>query len=285
MKRFLGLLSVLLYVSVSAAAERPVPGRVDHRVRSVDYHAEQVYAITAFFGYHVTIVFARGERVEKISAGYADAWEIKSYGNYITVQPKDSSPATNLVVTTDLRMYVFDLLAKLPTANVAAASYARDPDQIFALRFKYPDEERAIADQARANAELARRMAEAVAAEQATRSTVVAQAPAKPRNSRYTYQGTDAIAPYEAWDDGTFTYLRFFAQQDLPTPFVVNDDGTEGTTNKHFDGDVMVIQRVAKHFVLRKGHSVVCIFNDNPAAHTAQPTSGTTEPGAERGVK
>lgn len=259
------------------AVETPAPGKTDHRVRDVDYHADQVYGITAFYGYHVTVVFARGERVDKISAGFADAWEIKSYGHYITLQPKDPAPATNVVVTTDRRMYVFDLLSKVPGSRVSAASYARDPEQIFALRFRYPDEERAAAAQLRAR--------EAIAAQQAQRAIDLAQVPARPKHVDYTYQGSVAIAPYEAWDDGTFTYLRFYAEQDLPTPFVVNEDGTEGTTNKHFDGDVLVIQRVAKQFVLRKGNAVVCIYNENAPAHTAQPTSGTTAPGATRDVK
>ena len=134
---------LLAFARVAFAAQTPHPGALDHRARPVDYQAEQIYTLTAFFGYHVAIMFAPDERVDKISAGYADAWEVKSYGNFITVQPKDPTPATDLVVTTNRHLYVFDLRAKLPPTGVSAAAYALDPDQIFTLHFRYPDDERA----------------------------------------------------------------------------------------------------------------------------------------------
>lgn len=282
MRRLCVLLLLYGCQGMAPAAETPKAGALDHRMRYVDYHADQVYTITAFYGYAVTIVFDRTERVEKLSAGFGDAWEVKNYGHYITVAPKDLLPATNLVVTTDRRMYLFDLRAKAPSSPQASMAYATDVEQIFALRFRYPDDERIARDLNQSRIDAARRLAESNAALETARVAAQALIPAKPKNTAYRYQGAESIAPFEAWDDGTFTYLRFYAEQDLPTPFLVNDDGTESTTNKHFDRDVMVIQRVAKRFVLRKGNAVVCIYNDNPAGFTVQPTSGATAPGAER---
>ena len=87
--------------------------------------------------------------------------------------------------------------------------------------------------------------------------------------------GADAIRPYQVWDDGTFTYFKFYAQQDLPSFFVINDDGSESVVNKGMerDGDTVVVQRVGKQFVLRMGNSVTCIYNENPTLYT--PSSGT----------
>ena len=277
--------AVFIAVPPAFSAQVPVPGPIDHRVREVDYNAHEVYTLTAFFGYHITIVFARGENVIKAAAGFADAWDVNNHGSFITVKPKDPGPETSLVVTTDRRMYAFDLRSKAPAKVVHAAAYAADPEQIFVLRFRYPDDERAAAEAARAQVELSRQLAAARAQEERQRLEALARIPKKPNNRSYLYEGVDAIAPYEAWDDGTFTYLRFYAQQDLPAVFVVNEDDTESVANKHFDKDVMVIQRVARQFRLRKGQSVVCIYNDNPEYRTAQPTSGATDPGAERQTK
>lgn len=282
MRRLCVLLLLVGFHGLTSAAETPKAGAVDHRMRYVDYHADQVYTITAFYGYAVTIVFDRSERVEKLSAGFGDAWEVKNYGHYITVAPKDLLPATNLVVTTDRRMYLFDLRAKVPPSPQASVAYATDTEQIFALRFRYPEDERAAREVAQARTDAARHLAENHARLETARVAAQALIPAKPKNTAYRYQGAESIAPFEAWDDGTFTYLRFYAEQDLPTPFLVNEDGSESTTNKHFERDVMVIQRVAQQFVLRKGNAVVCIYNDNPTGSTVQPTTGATAPGAER---
>lgn len=260
---------------IACATEVPHPGKIDHRVREVDYNPDQVYELTGFYGYHVTITFQRDEVVEKIAAGYAQAWDINQHGWFITVKPRDLAPHTSLVVTTNRRMYAFDLRAKKPPANNNPTQYALDPQQIFVLRFKYPQEERTLADAARA------RMA-AQNLEEERRLAILAGRPPRPSNRAYFYQGSEAIAPYEAWDDGTFTYFRFYAQQDLPSVFVVNDDGTESIANKHFVEDVMVIQRVARQMRLRKGASAVCVYNENPEFRTPQPVSGASEDGAER---
>lgn len=275
------LLGVAL-LGLARAAEVPRPGPVDHRVRDVNYDPDQVYQITGFFGYHITIAFQRDEVVEKMAAGYADAWDVNSHGWFISVKPREFGPDTSLVVTTNRRMYTFDLRSKMPPRNGLPGRYAVDPDQIFVLRFRYPREERAAAEAARLQVEAARQVAQARAEDEARRMASMAGKPARPTNHEYFYQGADAIAPYEAWDDGTFTYFRFYAQQDLPAAFIVNADGTESIANKHFDKDVMVVQRVARQMRLRKGNSVVCVFNENREFRTPQPTSGATDDGAER---
>jgi type IV secretion system protein VirB9 len=206
---------------------------------------------------------------------------VTNHGSFITVKPRERSPETNFVVVTDRRTYVFDLRAKMPVTGRPPAAYATDVDQVFLLRFRYPQDERLAQDAARASMD-AQSSAEAA---RKRRAGEIAQLPAKPRNTQYFYEGPAALAPYEAWDDGTFTYLRFYAQVDLPTPFVVNEDGSESTANKHFERDVMVIERVARRFVLRKGTTVVCLYNEGPLAQSPQPDTGSTERGGRRVIR
>lgn len=277
------LLLVLMLVQAFAAsaAETPPHGDVDGRIRVVDYDPNQVYQLTGFYGYEIAIFFSSDEKVEKTSAGYADAWDVTAHGDFVVIKPTEKDPATNLLIVTDRRTYSFDLRAKQPAKQFAEA-YAADPEQIFVLRFRYPDDERAAAESARSRAELQERLAKAKTAEERARLAALVQLPKKPMNRAYFYQGAAAIAPYEAWDDGVFTYLRFFGEQDLPAVFVVNEDGSESVANKHFERDVLVIERVARRFTLRKGKTVACVWNENPDMHTPQSTTGATERGGER---
>lgn len=260
MKHF--VLAAALLVSVAAqAATVPPGGPQDFRIRTVDYSDGQVYRITGFFGFHALIMFAPDERIEKVG-GFEKGWSVDNLGNKLLVHPKIDDADSNLTVVTSRRVYFFDLAVKpFPKKYI---SQADDPDQTYALRFRYPEDE--------ARAALAAAQQRAVEQKLASAATAVVE---KPKHWNYTYMGAEAIRPYQVWDDGTFTYFKFYAQQDLPSFFVINDDGSESVVNKGVerDGDTVVVQRVGKQFVLRMGNSVTCIYNENPAIFT--PSSGT----------
>ena len=260
MKRLL-VAAALVAAFASQAATVPPRGPQDYRIRTVDYSEGQVYRITGFFGYHALLMFGADERIEKVG-GFEKGWTVDNLGNKLLVHPKLDDADSNLTVVTSRRVYFFDLSVKpFPKKYI---SQAGDPDQTYALKFRYPEDE--------AQAAIAR--AEAVAVERKLREATT-KVSEKPKHWNYTYMGADAIRPYQVWDDGTFTYFKFYAQQDLPSFFVINDDGSESVVNKGMerDGDTMVVQRVGKQFVLRMGNSVVCIYNENPSIFT--PSTGT----------
>jgi len=260
MKRLL-VAAALVAAFASQAATVPPGGPQDYRIRTVDYSEGQVYRITGFFGFHALLMFGADERIEKVG-GFEKGWTVDNLGNKLLVHPKLDDADSNLTVVTSRRVYFFDLSVKpFPKKYV---SQADDPDQTYALKFRYPEDE--------AQAAIAR--AEAVAVERKLREATT-KISEKPKHWNYTYMGADAIRPYQVWDDGTFTYFKFYAQQDLPSFFVINDDGSESVVNKGMerDGDTMVVQRVGKQFVLRMGNSVVCIYNENPTIFT--PSTGT----------
>jgi len=260
MKRLL-VAAALVAAFASQAATVPPRGPQDYRIRTVDYSEGQVYRITGFFGYHALLMFGADERIEKVG-GFEKGWTVDNLGNKLLVHPKLDDADSNLTVVTSRRVYFFDLSVKpFPKKYI---SQAGDPDQTYALKFRYPEDE--------AQAAIAR--AEAVAVERKLREATT-KVSEKPKHWNYTYMGADAIRPHQVWDDGTFTYFKFYAQQDLPSFFVINDDGSESVVNKGMerDGDTMVVQRVGKQFVLRMGNSVVCIYNENPSIFT--PSTGT----------
>ena len=75
---------------------------------------------------------------------------------------------------------------------------------------------------------------------------------------------SENISPTFAYDDGQFTYLGFNSIKDIPSVFLYEND-KESILNTHIkkDGnyDVLVIQKTAKHFVLRSGDRIVGILN------------------------
>lgn len=274
MKRVLITTALCAAMAAAQAAEVPRPGELDYRVRTTNFYEGQVYKITGFFGFHAIVLFSQDEIIQKVS-GYESGWNIESLGNKVLISPKLVDADSNLTVVTNRHVYFFDLSVKqFPKGKYA--SQAGDFEQTYGLRFRYPEDE-ARAAAARADVERAEaRLREANTA-----------ANNKTKHWNYTYMGAEALKPYEVWDDGTFTYFKFYAQQDLPTFFVVNDDGSESVVNKGMerDGDTVVVQRVGKEFRLRMGKSVVCIYNDNPAIFTPTVPTQTSSEQVQRVIK
>ena len=274
MKRFLITMALCAALAATHAAEVPRPGALDFRVRATDFTEGQVYKITGFFGFHAIVIFGPDEAIQKVT-GYESGWKIESLGNKVLISPKLPDADSNLTVVTNRHVYFFDLTVK-PFPKGKYASQANEVEQTYGLRFRYPEDD-ARAAAARADAERAE-----------TRLRDASNAASnKPKFWNYTYMGAEAIKPYEVWDDGTFTYFKFYAQQDLPTFFVVNDDGSESVVNKGVerDNDTVVVQRVGRQFRLRMGNSVVCIYNENPAMFTPSVPTQTSSDQVQRVIK
>ena len=274
MKHALLAAALCIASALAQADETPRPGSLDFRVRSTDFAEGQVYKITGFFGFHAIVLFGTEEAIQKVS-GYESGWNIESLGNKILISPKLADADSNLTVVTNRHVYFFDLSVK-PFPKGRYTSQARDALQTYGLRFHYPEDERLAAAS----------KSEAERAEARLRQASAASGN-KARHWNYTYMGAEAIKPYEVWDDGTFTYFKFYAQQDLPTLFVVNDDGSESVVNKGMerDGDTVVVQRVGKEFRLRMGNSVVCIYNENPTLMSPSSPTQTSSDQVQRVIR
>ena len=273
MKRALIAAALLAAFAAAQAAVLPPGGALDSRIRTTNYTEGQVYKITGFFGFHALVMFGPDERIEKVG-GFEKGWTVDNLGNKVLIYPKLDDADSNLTVVTNRRVYFFDLSVKPFPKKYH--SQADDPEQTYGLRFRYPEDE-ARAAAAKAGAELAERKLR-----DATRATND-----KPKHWRHTYMGAESIKPYQVWDDGTFTYFKFYAQQDLPTFFVVNDDGSESVVNKGMerDNDTVVVQRVGKQFVLRMGLTVTCIYNENETIFTPSTGTETSSDQVQRVIK
>lgn len=250
----------------AVAANDPIPiSGADKRIQFVQYNPDEIVRIKAFYGYIVTVILAPDEDIDEsmIRIGFSEAWEILPNGNTFTIKPRvdekkaiqavAKDTATNLVVNTPKRRYHIELSLG---GRSGIANSSNDKAMLYELRYKYGEPGKS------------------------TSTTTVEQQ----FNYRYEIQ-TSAPAedhPYQIADNGTFTYIRFYAQQSDLAPFVVDSDGKESVVKYHYEGDLLVIERVAPHLRLRRGNILICVFKMDPIAYSPPSTTGTTDPAIVR---
>lgn len=257
------LLIVLAMLSTSASAESiPARGKVDSRIRTTAYNAEEVYKLQGFVGYAIELIFDDGEVFAGTGGGDLEGVTVDAHGNSVLLKPKAAIVATNLVVFTDRRAYRFDY-------SVSARRPDRYSDMVYAVRFLYPPKAgpSGEGDESRVEWELAKAAA------------------SRPRNTDYWYCGRKAIMPSAASDDGVHTRLTFGSRLEIPAIFVRNDDGSESLLNFSMDAGDVVIHRVAPRLILRRGKLTGCIVNKGFAGAGIRLDTGTVSPQVERDLK
>lgn len=250
-----------MWGTVAGAEVVPTPGTTDPRVRVAAYDDGEVYKLRGYIGYQIDLEFQPGETFVGLGAGDIDGLSFLGQDNHLFLKPKAPRVATNITVLTTRRHYHLDYSAMSQRQS--------DADEvIYALRFTYPaDVDLKVAAEAaasRLNAQLAQSV--------------------RPHNIDYWYCGESTLQPVAASDDGVHTRLQFAANADLPAIFVRNDDESESLLNFSMESGDVVIHRVARRFVLRRGKLTGCILNQGYVGGGARLQSGTVAPGVERHV-
>jgi len=249
MKRTLILIASVLFSFASFADETPSSGLTDPRIKQVSYNPRDVVTVTAHYGYSSMIEFAPDETIQTISLGDTLAWNLLPVNNVIFLKPIEDNADTNMQVVTSRRAYNFALKANKASGN-------NDQSLTFSLIFHYPEDELKAAQLAK-DAEDAKKAPNPsdVVPEHRFNSQDV--------NMEYTFRGNKDIAPRRVFDDGDFTYFYFNEKTDIPAIFVADDKKQESLVNFHKQGNYIVVQRLAKHFVLRQGNLVTCVYNEH----------------------
>jgi type IV secretion system protein VirB9 len=244
------------------AETTPARGSVDARIRAAVYDSNEVYRLHGFVGYQIDLEFEPGETFVGLGSGDLEGVAFVGQENHLFLKPKAEKVATNLTVLTSRRHYQFDYSAssQRPGAD----------DLIYALRFTY----------APSNAKFA-----AEAAAKRIDSQLESASSNRPRNIDYWYCGERTLRPGAASDDGVHTRLTFAANADLPAIFVRNDDDSESLLNFSVDAGDVVIHRVARRFILRRGKLTGCVVNRGFAGGGKRLESGTVAPEVERRVQ
>jgi type IV secretion system protein VirB9 len=266
-----------LAAPAARAVETPKPGAADARVRMIDYDMLQVVHIQGVYRTATQIIFGDDETILHVALGDATAWEVAAEKNILFIKPTAAHFLTNLIVTTarpdgSRRNYVFDLaIQREPHRDHARAT----ADGLYVLRFRYPSDLKAAAAQVLLAEDLALRA-------KMTDLMLERGAVEGRRNMAYEVQGSAELQPSEVSDNGRFTIMRFPAGQVIPAVYQVSPDGSEGLVPFDVRGEFVVIHATAKQFRLRRGHEVLCIYNDAPDPYGLNLGTGTASPRVER---
>ncbi len=187
---------------------------------------------------HVSeIALEPGEQLVAVSSGDTVRWVVGDTSSgtgqakraHILVKPSASGLATNMLITTDRRVYHLALVSTAATA-MAAVSWTYPADQLVALR------------------------------KQAADAEVAAAAPASDaRNLKFRYRITGdhpAWRPVRAFDDGAKVYIEFPARLDqgeAPPLFVVGPLGDHQLVNYRVRANRYVVDRLFAAAELRMG--------------------------------
>ncbi|NEI95948.1 conjugal transfer protein TrbG [Rhizobium leguminosarum] len=243
MKRMAALSFLLLLGTTVGHAELVArPGRLDPRVRSLPYSAEQVFLVTGTYGMVTTILFGADEEITQVVAGDTVSWQILTSADRrsLTLKPMEKDASTNLSVVTTRRTYSFDL-----RVNDSKAIQ----NQTFKLQFTYPEDAGL-----KGTAELWKQ------AQDAERNPNLKNIRRDKVNYDYGFKGSDAAKPLWVFDDGLKTFMKFTG--DIPAIFIVDRKRRESLVNYRREADYIVIDSVSRQWSLRYGtEDETCLFN------------------------
>ena len=183
------------------------------------------------------IALQPGETVTAVAAGDTVRWTIgdttsgsgASRRTHILVKPFSAGLATNLVITTDRRVYHLQLESTRSTA-MAALSWTYSPDALIALQG---------------------------GADTAGGSPVAAGLAVEQLRFGYRISGDDPPwRPLRAFDDGRQTFIEFpatIAQGEAPPLFVIGEHGEAELVNYRMAGRYYVVDRLFDRAELRLG--------------------------------
>lgn len=236
-----GMLAVCLVISTAYAARTPISGSADARVKKVTYHENDVYRLEGHYGYTTVVEFGDKERIETISLGDSEAWQVVKphRDNLLFVKPLEQNAATNMTVITSDHIYSFELSAEKAESNEVS-------DLTFRLKFTY------------ANTGNSKGLMTFKGDDPKPLSSVSPDA----WNFDYTYTGDNALRPQRVFDDGKFTYFQFDNIGVMPAVFRVDDKGKESIVNSSVHGSSLVVHRTAAQFKLRDGGMETTVFNE-----------------------
>lgn len=275
MKRL--LLIGLLLPAMAMAEITPPKGDYDPRVRIVDYNPLNVVKLATFYGVSTHVQFADGETIRDVAVGDDQAWKVVPRGSHLFIKPQAEKADTNVTVITDKRTYQFALVVQ-PRAVKDSTAWA-DPNLIFSLAFRYPDEEAAKAAATAKKEVLKARLGEI--------KGKLSDATKEGQNFDYWVAGSEEISPTAARDDGRFIYLTFTNNRDMPAVYSVDEQGNEALINTNvIDGNTIVVQRLVRRLMLRKGVAVASVMNKSfDLGGGIDNTTGTVSPDVERVIK
>ena len=231
----------------TGATTQPSTDGFLNAIQYYDYAPGVVYTAVTSPGYVTTIAFAPGEKLITAAAGDTTRWVVQSVDSgagtssqtLLLVKPRKAALQTNLVITTDQRLYTLDLTSTdQPTYHTMIA-------------WNYP-----YGDAVMIRNQVAQQQVQA----QATIATGLDLSKA---NFNYLIlrqkrAKTPPWCPLRAFDDGRKTYIQFppkVGVTEAPPLFVLGRKGDAQLVNYRVKGDWYVVDRLFDKAELRLGEA------------------------------
>ena len=269
-------LASLLLSSAALGDEVPAAGKLDQRVRFINYLPYQVTRIAGTLRSSIQVEFAADEEIVHVAAGNSIAWEVAVKGNYLFLKPRELQGPTNMHVLTQRpdktqRSYQLEIVAMTPQMATSLKPF-------FLVKFRYPEDEAVRARMAQAAKS---EVVKAIEAEQ----VLSAHELGGPRNYAYTAQGEATFEPASVYDNGKLTTFEFPDNTDIPAIFLAQTDGSETLVAKSVSGHAVIVHATSGKFVLRRGFEAVCIFNEDYRPEGFDPGTNTVSSRVARVTK
>lgn len=232
------LLAIAMFAAAPALAEQAPRAVIqDSRIRTVPFQRDNVVVVQGALGVSTMVAFGDDERIETVAIGDSVGWQAvpDQSKRFLFIKPLEPHAVTNMNVVTRKRIYNFLLRAVDSRTSV-----------VFKVRFTYPDVEEDQRLLALAKAKAAMPNYRALMSRPGT-------------NFDYSYKGQITAKPDFVFDDGIKTYFRFGGE--VPAIFLVKPDRSETLVNYRREGEIIVVDKVAGQFTMRKGDETACVFN------------------------
>lgn len=264
------MLAIAIWAAMDGLAHAEVgtiPSSTDARIQTVRYTGDNVIRISAAEGIVTTIELSKKEEIKDFAMGDRDAWHAAINGNLFVIKPKDVKADTNLTIFTNKRSYLFQLRTTSRTARNVA----------YWVRLQYPEHE---VDTPEAIA-LARQEAE----RRQMKDDLKPSSQEGALNYDYWIVGPHELQPLAMHDNGRQTFMLFSAANPMPAAFIIEPDGTESLVDYHVEGDTMILHRVVRRILVRRGNLVAGITNRSPTLPIQSAPTGTASSKVERVIR
>jgi type IV secretion system protein VirB9 len=231
----------------SGATTQPTSDGFLNAIQYYDYAPGIVYTAVTSPGYVTTITLRPGEKLITAAAGDTTRWIVDSVESgsgqseqtLLLLKPRKAGLQTNLLITTDQRIYTLDL------TSVNSGTYHT------MIAWNYP-----FGDLVMIRGQLADRQV-------AAQATLASGLDLSKSNFNYLIlrqrdSETPAWCPLRAFDDGRKTYIQFppkVTVTEAPPLFVLGRNGDAQLVNYRVKGDWYIVDRLFEKAELRIGQA------------------------------
>ena len=152
MKPYVLILAFLTINASAFAVNVPQGSKFDNRIQYVNYNSGDVVILRAVAGIGLRLVFAPNETILDVASGFTQGWEFSDRRNILyikaksikgeqdqpTMAPEPGKWDTNLMVTTNLRLYDLDLQLLSGSNNSGKPPVSQRLS--YRVEFRYPAE-------------------------------------------------------------------------------------------------------------------------------------------------